>query len=122
MVGGTAVVARDSAPEPDVAVLRPCDDFYAKANPKPDDMLAVVEVSFSSLRFDRGRKYRLYARTGVPEYWIVDVVGKTVERCRHPAGEEYAERDVLRNGETIAFEAFPDIVFQVDDLIGPPEP
>ncbi len=120
MIDGTAIVAGDSAPEPDIALLSLRDDFYEKANPRPSDILAIVEVSSTSLRFDRGRKYRLYARAGIPEYWIVDVAGRTIERCRKPVGDGYTERIVFRIGETIAFDAFPDCVFQISDLVGPP--
>jgi Uma2 family endonuclease len=55
----------------------------------------VIEVSDTSLRFDRTTKLRLYARVGIPEYWIVDTNGRQVEVCRNPAGEGYEERAVV---------------------------
>jgi len=120
-VAGTAVVSRDSAPSPDIMVLRYRDDFYAHANPQPGDILALVELSYSTLRNDRRRKPRLYANCGIGEYWIVDLSGQTIERCRQPVGVKYSERVTFRHREAIAFAAFPDAIFQVDELPGPEE-
>jgi|SRR5690348_13785556 len=62
-----------SEPEPDFTLLKWRKDEYATAHPAPADTLLVIEVSYSSLRYDRNRKLPLYARHGVPEVWIVDV-------------------------------------------------
>ena len=83
-----------SEPEPDIMLLRPRADFYEQAHPRPADILLVVEVSDSSLDYDRGVKLRLYARAGIPEAWIVDVAGEVVEVHREPAATGY--RDVRR--------------------------
>ena len=61
-------------------------------------MLLLVEVADSSLAYDRGPKLALYARHGVPEVWIVDLVGRAVEICREPSPEGYAERSRLSEG------------------------
>jgi Uma2 family endonuclease len=60
-----------SEPEPDVAVLRPRADFYAGAHPTPADVLLLVEVVDTTLRYDRRVKLPLYARSGIPEVWLV---------------------------------------------------
>src|SRR6266511_3059274 len=57
----------DSEPEPDVAVVEPRDDFYAGAHPTPAEILLIVEVADTSLRYDRLRKVPDYARAGIPE-------------------------------------------------------
>jgi Uma2 family endonuclease len=59
--------------EPDVVLLRPKDDFYASKHPAPADILLIVEVADSSLKFDAGTRARLYAESGIPGYWIVDI-------------------------------------------------
>jgi Uma2 family endonuclease len=61
----------------------------------------IVEVADSTLAFDRRRKLALYARNGVPEYWIVNLPDACVEVHRQPAGETYGERRVFHAGETI---------------------
>ncbi len=106
-----------SEPEPDIALLRPRDDFYAGAHPGPDDVLLVVEVSDTSARFDRDVKLPLYASHGIREVWIVDVGNRSIEICRDPLGREYRDRAVLRDGE-ISPLAFPDLALPVDAILG----
>jgi Uma2 family endonuclease len=113
-VNGPARLAIDSVPEPDLALLRPRS--YQTGAPRPDDVLLIVEVAESSLRYDRTRKLRLYARAGIAEYWIVDVAGGAIERYRSPEGETYRERRRAGRGESLAPAAFPDVVMSVDDV------
>jgi len=73
-----------SEPQPDLALLRRRDDFYRERHPQPDDVLLIVEVAASSLRFDRKKKIPLYARHGIPEMWLVDLGGRRLVRYRAP--------------------------------------
>ena len=114
----SVVTSEWSQPQPDIGVMRPRPDFYSSALPRPDDMLAVVEVSDSSLAFDRGRKLVMYAKASVPEYWVVDVDAATIEICREPHELGYASRTVARRGETVSFAAFADVTFAVGELLG----
>ena len=59
--------------QPDIVLHRPRADFYAGAHPGPGDVLLLVEVADSTLRFDRDIKLPLYARHGIPEVWLVDI-------------------------------------------------
>lgn len=70
----------------------------------------------SSLRYDRTTKLRLYARAGIPEYWIVGVADEWIEIYRVPEGEGYREGQRVGRGESLAPAAFPDIVVSVDDV------
>jgi Uma2 family endonuclease len=90
----------ESLPEPDVVVVRGAPRDYLVGHPRAAEL--VVEVADSSLSLDRGRKLRLYAREGVPEYWIVNLVDDGVEVHRGPAGEGYSETRTFRRGESIA--------------------
>jgi Uma2 family endonuclease len=78
-----------SEPQPDFAVLKPRADFYRRATPRPDEVLLIVEVADSSLTYDRNVKRSLYARHGIPEFWIVNLTAGEVEVCRGPQGEQY---------------------------------
>ena len=98
-VQGPARLAIDSVPEPDLALLR--SHSYRRGAPRPDDVLLVVEVAESSLRYDQTVKLPLYAGAGVPEYWIVSVEGEWIEVCRSPAGERYRERSRAARGDVI---------------------
>ena len=85
-------------PQPDLMLLRPRADFYRDSHPTPTDVLLLVEVADSSLAFDRGPKLALYARHGVPEVWLIDLPGRTVEICREPGPEGYGARQRLMSG------------------------
>ena len=90
-------------PEPDILVLRGEAEAYDGRDPDPQaDVVLAVEVSVSSLTFDRRTKAALYARHGVPEYWIVDVAGRTLEVRRDPGAEGYAETRIYAERESVA--------------------
>lgn len=96
-----------SEPEPDVTVLRPRDDFYAAGHPAPEDVLLLIEVSDTSLEYDRDVKIPLYARAGVPEVWIVDLRGERLLIYARPEGGAYVESAQARRDEPIAREWSP---------------
>ncbi len=72
-VQGSVRLSQWSEPQPDLVLLAPCPDFYRSEFALGADTLLVIEVSDTTLRYDRGVKVPLYARHGVPEVWIVDV-------------------------------------------------
>lgn len=117
----------DSEPEPDVALLRPRDDFYAERLPSADDvLLMVVEVADTSLDSDRADKLPLYAHCGVPEVWIAAVEGEAreegfLETYRGPSPNgEYEDCRRHRRGDTLTPGAFPGTTVSVDDVLGAP--
>jgi Uma2 family endonuclease len=85
-----------SEPEPDFAVLIPRNDSYRERTARPEEVLLIVEIAHSSLRYDRNIKIPLYARHNIPEVWIVDLVGNCVEVYREPEGDTYTQ--VMRIG------------------------
>ena len=88
-----------SEPEPDFAILRRRADFYATGErPGPADVLLLVEVADSSLRFDRRVKLPLYARMGIVEVWLIDLKARVLEACRAPSGEGYARMETHQAG------------------------
>ena len=82
----SAVTTTDSEPEPDVVVARGPASRYSKNHPGPADIALVVEVADSSLNRDRVEKGPIYARAGIPEYWIVSLPESVVEVYSHPVG------------------------------------
>ena len=106
-------------PQPDIAVLRARSDGYAREHPTPADVLLVIEVSDTTLAFDRTVKAPLYARAGIVEYWLVDLVNRLVEVHRSPSADGY--REVVRAvaGGTLSPGAFPDVRIAVDEVFGP---
>ena len=80
----SAMTTDDSEPEPDLAVVRGPEDRYAARHPGASDIALLIEVADFSLAHDREFKGPLYARAGVREYWIVNLVDDRVEVCSQP--------------------------------------
>jgi Uma2 family endonuclease len=114
----TLVAGEDFVPDPDFVLLRPRTDFYGSKLPHAADAFAVVEVSHTTLAKDRGEKLRGYAAAGIGEYWIANVKGGVIEVHREPHASGYVSKRIAKPGETVAFAAFPDVVFTVDELLG----
>lgn len=107
-----------SEPEPDLALLAVRGDFYASKLPSAPDAVLVVEVSMTSLRFDRELKLPRYAEAGVPEVWIFDLAEARLHVYRQPVGDTYTDCRTLGRDDTVEVEAFPGTPFIVSDLIG----
>ena len=80
-----------------------------------------MEVSDTMLGFDLSTKARLYARHGVPEYWVMDVNGRCLHRHRGPSPEGYAEVVILAAEQTVSPPARPDAAVRVGELLPPVE-
>jgi Uma2 family endonuclease len=105
-------------PQPDIVLLKPRNDFYRGKHPEAADALLVVEVSETTLRYDRDLKLSYYAAAGVPEVWIEDLNGDRILVFRKPVDGIYQVRLVLGRDESISVEAFPDNAFTVSDFLG----
>ena len=81
-----SMTTADSEPEPDAAVVRGQRRDYKGRHPGAEDIALVVEVADTSLRRDRGSKKRIYARAGIPVYWIVNLIARLIEVYTDPAG------------------------------------
>lgn len=90
-VQNPVVLGDFSEPEPDLMLLRPSPDFYAAAHPTAADVLLLIEVADTSLRYDREIKIPLYARHGIPEVWLIDVESKKIAIYTQPSGERYSQ-------------------------------
>ena len=113
------IVLSDSQPEPDVALLLPRDDFYATSKPKSSDVLLVIEVSDSSLNYDREVKLPMYALGGIQELWIVNLVESKIEVYRQPLPTGvYPSRTDFGRGESLCLAGLPDVSFEVDSILG----
>ncbi len=108
----------NSEPQPDVMLLLWRDDFYRGGHPEPADVLLLIEVSDTTIEYDRNEKLPLYARAGIPEAWIVNRPARRIEAHTDPSGNEYATVRYFGPGETIAPQAFPDIVLEASRIIG----
>jgi Uma2 family endonuclease len=107
-----------SEPQPDLVVLTPRDDFYRDKAPAPDDVLLLIEVADTSLPYDQRVKLPLYARAGVREVWLVDLVRHRVEVCTDPGPDGYRRVETRERGDALAPVTFPDLSLPVDALLG----
>jgi Uma2 family endonuclease len=89
-------------PEPDLALLKPREDFYAGGHPAPEDVLLIVEVSETSVEYDTNVKLPLYASAGIPETWLVNLPAERVEVYSRPVDGEYREITRSRHEERIS--------------------
>ncbi|MEZ4706465.1 MAG: Uma2 family endonuclease [Caldilineaceae bacterium] len=108
----------DSQPEPDIAILRPRDDFYANALPEAIDVLLLIEVSDSSLDYDKEIKLGIYGRGGVPEVWIVNLHDEQVDSYRGPFNGGYRLRERFLLGENIKAELLPALEVNISQIFG----
>ena len=103
-----------SEPEPDLIVLRQ-DDSHFTSNPQPQDLRLVVEIAHTSLSFDLKVKAALYARAGVPEYWVLDVAGRRLLVHRNPQSGTYMDVAAYSEHESVSPLAAPQAQFRVAD-------
>ena len=106
-----------SMPEPDFAVIPGDPDDYVATGHHPSDAVLVVEVTETSQYHDRKRKAKLYAETGLREYWIVNLRRDAIEVFQDPKGGEYRKKLVLQRGQQISPLARPEVSIAVDDLL-----
>jgi Uma2 family endonuclease len=103
-------------PQPDLAVLRTRD--YRRSLPGPEDVLLLIEVSDTTLPYDRRVKLPLYARAGIREVWIVDLAGEVLELYTDPSGDGYRSSKQARRGETVESTALTELALRVDAVLG----
>lgn len=76
----------ESEPAPDVMIVRGQRRDYRDHHPGPQDIALVVEVSDTTLQRDRTLKKQIYARAGIPVYWIINLLEQQIECYTHPSG------------------------------------
>ncbi len=104
-----------SEPEPDVAVVYGSPRDYRDLHPTA--ALLIIEVSDTTLSLERDRKMRLYARSGIAEYWILNLDEARLEVYREPAGEAYKTRRDYGPDATVQPLAAPSSAIAVSSLL-----
>lgn len=103
-------------PELDIAVLKWRGDFYAHAHPGPEDILLIIEVSDTTLNYDRDVKLPMYAHFGIPETWIANIRERHVEVYDQPSGGEYQCSRIFGMDETLTLSNFEDVSLPVSRI------
>lgn len=107
-----------SEPQPDVTLLEPREDFYATAHPRPEDIFLLVEIADTTVAYDRDVKVALYCDRGIAEVWLVDLKKQCLELYRQPSANGYLYVRKLQRGDSLTIQAFPDISFTADEVLG----
>jgi len=111
-------VNTNNDPEPDAAVVKgTVRDYLGRGTPHARDMELVVEVSDTTLIWDRGGKAEIYARAGVPEYWVVDINARALLVFRQPFAGRYTLVLTVTETESVSALAAPDATISVKDLL-----
>ena len=105
-------------PLPDIALVKVRQDYYRARHPVPDDTLLAIEVSETSLAYDRDVKSGVYAAVRIQEFWVVDLAGDVLLVFRNPSKGEYQTCLTFKRGDSITSLAFQEISLQVSDLLG----
>jgi Uma2 family endonuclease len=111
-------ISSRTEPQPDVLLVKPGAHYWGK-QPRPEDVLLLVEVAETSYSYDRNVKLPLYARENIPEVWIIDLVRGAVEVYREPGPRGYQSLTRLERGATLTPAAFPDVVIAVMEILPP---
>lgn len=105
-----------SEPEPDIAIVRHKDNYYAEQHPQPSEVFLIIEVADSSLEKDRQAKLPLYAGAQIPTYWIVKLDDQEVEVYRKPVGDHYRTKAVFTAEDRIPLDQF-DLSIKVQEFL-----
>jgi Uma2 family endonuclease len=105
-------------PQPDIALLKPRKDRYARAHPKPADIILVIEVSDTTLENDRSVKLPLYAHAEIPETWLIDLNQEAIEQFSDPRNGEYRTSHRFRRGDAITAVSVSGLTLAVNEILG----
>lgn len=104
-------------PEPDV-VLADLTKYEGKRHPRANETILVVEVSDTTLKYDRDTKLPLYAQAGIQEVWIVNLIANIIEVHQNPSNGLYQVTNIFSHGETLNSQVLPDLSLDVDQILG----
>lgn len=106
-----------SEPEPDIVLVEPPFSRYFEKHPTPAEIYLILEVSDTTLSYDRTAKSAAYARAGIRQYLLLNVQERTLEDYREPAADGYQSKQTLRDEQTFNLVAFPDVILQAKDFL-----
>ncbi|MEB3342661.1 Uma2 family endonuclease [Okeania sp.] len=108
----------NSEPEPDISVLQRGPSLYRTQHPQPENVFLLIEVSDTTIKYDREVKVPLYAENNIVEVWLVNLTQECLEVYRKPTANGYEIVQNFQRGETVKIQALPNATFTVDEILG----
>lgn len=106
-----------SEPEPDVVLVKPPFAKYFNAHPIPAEIFLILEVSDSTLSYDRNTKGEAYSRAGICQYLVLNVQEKLLEDYREPSADGFQSKQTYHAGQQFNLVAFPEVLLNVSDFL-----
>ncbi|TVP61596.1 MAG: Uma2 family endonuclease [Nodularia sp. (in: Bacteria)] len=115
------IISNESEPEPDLAIVQNRPDDYLETHPQPSDVLLVIEVADSSLKYDQEIKLPLYAKAAITNYWIFNLVDNYLECYSEPYQDlqykfGYRRKLIFLPNETVNLPVFPNLVLNLSQV------
>jgi Uma2 family endonuclease len=108
-----------SEPEPDLVIVRGGILDYVDRHPQPTDIHLLVEVADFTLSYDCQVKDKVYAKAGIPEYWVIDIKNRQVHIFHNPQATGYASHLILAESQTVSLLAFPAVIMPIGSILPP---
>ena len=114
-------LSNNSEPEPDRVIVKNRDDDYLANHPSPSDILLLIEIADSSLKYDQETKLSIYAEAGISDYWIFNLVDNYLECYSEPYRDlqgksGYRRKLILLTNESVNLPSFPDLVLDLSKV------
>ena len=108
-----------SEPEPDIAVVEIDVLDYEEHHPLPSEIHLLIEVADSSIDRDTDFKAKVYAKAGIKDYWVLDIINRQLYVFRQPFEGEYQQKIILSDHEEVSILAFEYITIKVAQMLRP---
>jgi Uma2 family endonuclease len=105
-----------SEPEPYIVLAKWSETEYSEGHPTPADIFLIMEISDTTLAYDREAKAKAYSRNGIQQYLLLNLNNETIEDFREPGEDGYQFKRTLRKGDLLNLVAFPEVEIKIDDL------
>lgn len=106
-----------SEPEPDIALVMPPLERYRDRHPTTADVYLIIEIADTTISNDCQKKSRIYARSGIADYWVLDIVDRQLHVFRGPTKDTYKNESIFSENETVSLLAFPDVNLLVGEML-----
>ncbi len=106
-----------SEPEPDVVLAKPPRETYFERHPNAQDIFLILEISDTTVSYDRNAKAEAYSKAGIAQYLLLNLQNQTIEDYREPSTDGYQSKQTYKAEQNFRLLAFPEIEINVGELL-----